>query len=129
MGRPSEFNQETADRIVAGLVEGRSMRQICADEDTPDRGTVARWMAERQDFAATIARARELQADYMDDLILETANNCNSDTAAADRVRIAAYQWRASKLKSKVYGDKMQIGGDADNPLTVTVQRLTLKAV
>jgi hypothetical protein len=42
-----------------------------------------------------------LQADLMDDLILETANACTPATAQADKVKIAAFQWRASKLMPK----------------------------
>jgi hypothetical protein len=79
-------------------------------------------------FATNIARAREMQADYMDDLILETANGCTGETAAADRVRIAAYQWRAAKLRPKVYGDKVQteLSGPDGGPIQVTGISVTL---
>lgn len=58
-------------------------------------------------FAAKCARAREAQADLMDERILEVADNCTPETAQADRVKISAYQWRASKLAPKKYGDKV----------------------
>lgn len=45
----------------------------------------------------------------MDDLILETANASTPETAASDRVKISAYQWRASKLQPKKYGDKIEV--------------------
>lgn len=106
MSRPSEYNETDATVILEALAGGQSMRQIC-EETGVARSTVARWMAENQDFAASIARARELQADYMDDLILETANACTEETAKSDKVRIWAYQWRASKLKPKVYGERI----------------------
>ena len=121
------YSEEVADKIVHGLTEGKSMREVCAVEGMPDRVTVVRWMASNEAFASNIARARELQADYMDDLILETANACNSETAQADRVRIWAYQWRASKLRPKVYGDKVTQeltganGGPIQTQSTVTV--------
>lgn len=44
----------------------------------------------------------------MDERILEIADNCTPESAPADRVRLSAYQWRAAKLKPKVYGDKVQ---------------------
>lgn len=44
----------------------------------------------------------------MDEKILEVADNCTPESAPADRVKLAAYQWRAAKLKPKVYGDKVQ---------------------
>lgn len=116
-GRPSLFSDELADKICDLLINGNSMRAICSAEDMPDRSTVLRWMDQNEAFAAKCARARMLQADYMDDLILETANACTVETANADRVRISAYQWRASKLMPKVYGDKMQHTGADDKPL------------
>jgi hypothetical protein len=66
-----------------------------------------------------------MQADLMDDLILDTAGSCTAETAAADRVKIGAYQWRASKLAPKKYGDKVALvgGGDGDAPIR-TVRRI-----
>jgi hypothetical protein len=104
-GRPSDYTDEIAERICAGLIEGKSLRQICTARDMPDRKTVFRWLDAHSAFATKYARARELQADHMDDLILETANACKPDTAQADRVKIGAYQWRAMKLAPKRFGD------------------------
>jgi hypothetical protein len=68
---------------------------------------VLRWLEEDRDFATKYAYAREMQADLMDDKILEEAERTNELNAAAQRVKIAAYQWRAAKLKPKRYGDKV----------------------
>lgn len=116
MSRPSEYDEAIAAVILESLANGKSFREI-STETGISRSTIARWMAANDDFSASIARARELQADYMDDLILETANACTNETAAADRVRIYAYQWRASKLRPKVYGDKLTHQGDTENPV------------
>ena len=107
--RPSDFHDEIATRICDLLMDGVSLRSICELEDMPGRTTVFRWMDENPDFASRYARARMLQADLMDDLILETANACTPATAHADRVKISAFQWRAAKLKPKVYGDKAEV--------------------
>ena len=45
----------------------------------------------------------------MDDYVLETANASTAETAAADRVKISAYQWRAAKLRPKKYGDLQRL--------------------
>lgn len=105
MARPSDYNEDIADEICGLLIEGNSLRKICDQDDMPNRRTVMRWLADKPDFATKCARARELQADLMDDLILDTAETTTSDNAAASRVKIAAYQWRAAKLAPKRYGD------------------------
>lgn len=116
-GRPSIFSDAIADRILEGLMDGRSLRQICTDKGMPDRVTVIRWMAAKEDFATKCAKARTVQADLMDDLILETAHNCTPATAQADKVKISAYQWRAAKLVPKRYGDKVALTGGDGGPI------------
>lgn len=105
MGRPSDYRDELADEICDRLIEGESLRQICRRPGMPDRRTVLRWLDAHADFAAKYARARESQGDLMDDLILEAAGTADKDNAAAVRVKIDAYKWRASKLAPKKYGD------------------------
>lgn len=119
MGRPSKYTEAVADKLIGALLEGQSMRQACEGEDMPHRSTVLRWMGDDEAFAAKCARAREMQADLMDDMILDAAKACTSETAAADRVKISAYQWRASKLAPKKYGDKVALvgGGPDDAPI------------
>lgn len=116
-GRPSDFKATLSDAICDRIIEGESLRRICSAADMPNRSTVLRWLDEHQEFAAKYARARELQADYMDDMILEAAEATDEGNASAQRVKIGAYQWRASKLKPKKYGDKTLVGSDPDNPL------------
>lgn len=108
-GRPSDYTPEIADEICGHLIEGVSLRKICARTAMPDRRTVLRWLDAHPEFAAKYARARESQGDLMDDLILEAAEGANKDNAAAVRVKIDAYKWRASKLQPKKYGDSVQM--------------------
>lgn len=121
MSRQTLYTDELADAICERLINGESLRQICTDESMPNRSTVIRWMGADEAFATKCARAREEQADLMDDLILDVANGCISETAAADRVKISAYQWRAAKLKPKKYGEKLSTehSGPDGGPLVV----------
>lgn len=113
-GRPTLATEKLKDGILERLTESESLRQICKDEGMPDRVTIIRWLESDEDFAAKYARAREMQADFMDALVLDTADACTPETAPADRVKIAAYQWRAAKLRPKAYGDKLDLtsGGE-----------------
>lgn len=90
-------------------MEGNSLVKICEGKGMPNRSTIIRWQTTNEDFATRCARAREMQADLMDDKILDVADNSTTETAAADRVKISAYQWRASKLAPKKYGDKLDL--------------------
>jgi hypothetical protein len=122
MSRPSSFSQQMADDICRRLADGESLRQICRDDHMPDRATVFRWLDANEGFATEYARARERQGDHMDDLILEAAEACTSENAQAVRVKILAYQWRASKLRPRVYGEKVQneISGPGGGPIKLT---------
>ncbi len=79
----------------------------------PHRATVIRWMESRPGFATRVAHSLDMQADLMDDLSLEVARKCTPETAAADKVKIAAYQWRASKLAPKTYGSRLELDVEA----------------
>lgn len=109
MSRPTTYSEELADTICDLLMDGNSLVKICEQDGMPHRSTVIRWMAADEDFATRCARAREAQADFMDDKILDVANASTPETAVADRVKIAAYQWRAAKLQPKKYGDKVDL--------------------
>ena len=125
-----EPTDELVQDILEQLADGKSLRQICSSPDMPSRHTVMRWQDQNAEFATKCARAREWQADYMDDLVLETANACTPETAQADRVKISAYQWRASKLAPKKYGEKIeQTHSGPDGGPIKTDNTLTIKFV
>ena len=48
----------------------------------------------------------------MDYLVKKTADECTPENARAARVKIAAYQWRAAKLKPKSFGDHSSVKVD-----------------
>lgn len=125
-GRPSDFNQATADVICERLADGESLRGICEAEDMPSKTTVFRWLAAREEFRNQYARAREVQADMLFDDILDIADDArndwmerrgeedagwvaNGDNIRRSQLRIEARKWMAGKLRPKVYGDKLDI--------------------
>lgn len=102
------------------------MRKLCERDDMPARQTILDWLVKHQHFRTKCMRARELQADAMDDKILDVADRTLSgeyDPHAA-KVAMSAYQWRASKLAPKRYGDQLKLQGDAEAPLTLIVERM-----
>lgn len=123
MGRPSSYSEEIAEKIFDRLIQGESLRRICRDDSMPSYSSVMRWQNSSVDFESKCARARILQADLMDDLILEEAEKCDETNFQAAKVRISAYQWRASKLAPKKYGDRMQHTGEDGGPINFVVTR------
>lgn len=126
-GRPSDYTLELARHICDELINGKSMIKICEQKGMPHRLTVMRWLEEHAEFATMHARAREMQAEYMDDMILDTANGSTQDTCGADRVKIGAYQWRAERLMPKRFGLKVskEISGPDGGPVRVDVGTMT----
>ena len=112
-GRPSGFTQEIADTICERIADGESLRSICAADDMPNKATVFKWLAAFPTFSDQYARARETQADSLFDDVLTIADSSQDDPQDR-RVRIDARKWMAGKLRPKVYGDKIAIGGDRD---------------
>jgi hypothetical protein len=68
-GRPSDYGAEIAQTICERLVDGESLRAICADPAMPARATVFRWLARNQEFRRSYALARQCHAE---DFALET---------------------------------------------------------
>lgn len=130
MARPTDFTQALVDTICQRLAEGESLRAICRDDEMPGATTVFRWLASDDDaykgFREQYARAREAQADYYAEEILEISDDGtndwmerkNADGSVGDiilngehvqrsRLRVDARKWFASKVAPKKYGDKL----------------------
>lgn len=122
IGRPSGYTKEIGDEICDRLSDGESLRAICRDDHMPNKSMVFRWLYEFQSFRDQYARAKEEQADSLADDILDIADDGRNDTYIDDegnkkvdfdaiqrsRLRVDARKWIASKLKPKVYGDRIQ---------------------
>lgn len=125
VGRPSKFTPEIEERILAELSSGLSLRKICQADDMPDRVTVIRWISRNPEFATNIAGARVMQGEsYADRMVDRAECIVDGEDAQVARVQIAAWQWMASKLQPKVYGDRT-----TSVQVTVPVDAEKLKAL
>jgi hypothetical protein len=87
-GRSSGYSAEIADAICNRLVNGESLRAICADPAMPAKATVCRWLARNQEFRRSYAIARECQAEDFADAILEIADGCSDIRHARRRIGV-----------------------------------------
>lgn len=125
-GRPTKYTPELASYICEQIMEGKSLPEICEVEGMPHRRTVIRWMSSNPTFATECARAREEQADFLDHRIQNVIDKAERGDIPSDvaRVVISGLQWRAAKLKPKVYSDKTIFANDSDNPMNMLAARL-----
>ncbi len=120
-GRPSKYTQELADELCERLSEGKSLRTVCEADDMPSKATVFSWLRTKPEFLDQYDRSKAEAADSLVDEILEISDDTSLETQRA-RLQVDARKWVASKLKPKKYGDKMNIGGDPDNPIRASLQ-------
>jgi hypothetical protein len=117
-----------AARIFERLADGESLLAICKDPAMPARRTVLAWIERDPAFAAAYARARDHQADALDDEMAEVMADVKAgrmDPAAA-RVWLSGAQWRAAKLAPRRYGDSLNLkhsGGIAAMPIEVSFEQ------
>jgi hypothetical protein len=139
VGAPSTYNDHIASVICIRLAEGESLREIVKTEGMPDRSIVYDWLLRYPEFSDQYTRAREEQADTLADEIISIADESpetneirdkegnvidikiDSGYVAYQKQRIEARKWTAMKLKPKKYGERMQVAGDAENPLEAKV--------
>lgn len=122
-GRPSDYNQETADRICSLVSEGKSARTICAIEGMPSLQTFFTWLRVHREFLEQYERAKEESTNaHMEDLqdlgdeAVRLAQNVDPKAAGAVvqgvKLKSDNLKWVMSKLKPKKYGDKLDVMSD-----------------
>lgn len=143
MSRPTLRTPELEDDILSRIACGESLRAICSEEAYPNVATVIRWLAADEAFAHRYARAREMQAEVLADQMLEIADDgtndwmakrdregnlvgwqLNGEAVARSKLRLEQRRWYAEKLRPKVYGAKVAVGGDPDAPPIKTTHQL-----
>ena len=133
-GRPSLYSEELVDRICEKIsTSSKGLHSIISEnEDFPSFSLIFKWLgdADKKYFLDKYTHARELQAEYMADEMIRIADDSSNDTEVTEfglkenkewtnrsKLRVETRKWIASKLKPKVYGDKIDIT-TKDQPIT-----------
>lgn len=113
-----EYTPEIGKEICIRIAADYTVDDIC-EEFHISKTTFYNWMRGIPDFSTNIAQARETQADAIAEKIRVLAKKIEEGHLLPEQGKVAAnlLQWLAAKKKPKVYGDKMTLAGDADNPL------------
>lgn len=112
LGRPSDYSPQKAENICEAIAEGKSLKAICADDNTLTQAKVFRWLATFADFREMYARAREAQVEVFAAEIMDITDEVipPNDNAAVQRarLRVDTRKWLMSKLAPKKYGDRIE---------------------
>ena len=143
-GRPAfEWTEAIEDQILDQFMEGRSFRDFLGadrQEGLPSIPTFFKHLRDSKTFSERYTRAREFQADIEFEEIKEISDNGSNDWMEVNdpdnpgyringeheqrsRLRIDARKWRAAKMANGKYGDKLELAGDKDAPLTIVVKK------
>jgi hypothetical protein len=112
----SRFTVEVIEELLEQLRDGKSMREICADQRMPSRETVRIWSEKGDDLALAITRAEETGWIDRAERAVEAAKK--APDASTGRLAFDAERWFLGK-RSHIFRDKVTVGGDKDNPIAV----------
>jgi hypothetical protein len=139
MGRASSFTDAIGAEICERLAEGEPLRQICRDDHMPAWRTVYDWIEADKDFAARIARARDLGFDAIAEEALEIADTTEEgvrieeggkdggktireDMLGHRKLRVETRLKLLAKWSPKKYGERsaMELTGADGGPVQIT---------
>lgn len=110
IGRPPHGDLDDPEVVTClceRLISGASMVKACDGDDMPAPSTVYLRMTTDDKFRTIIARARDAQQDAIIDETVDMADAATIEDHQVVKLRIWARQWRAGKLASKRYGEKV----------------------
>jgi len=118
---------ETINSILEMMQSGKSLRNAC-DAHNVSSGSFMMWVSEDRNLAEQYKAAREAMIDKIADDTVALADaepergpdgKVDSGWVSNQRLKIDTRKWLLSKLAPKKYGDKIEVSGDADNPLKI----------
>jgi len=129
---------EKAQAIVAEIADtGKSLRSVCESNEVKP-STFLLWVSNDSALAEQYARAMQVRADtHFSEIVeisdkqeigtVETAKEWGTEIKTADMVehrklRIDARKWVIARMNPRKYGDKLELAGNTESPLTVVVK-------
>jgi hypothetical protein len=121
--KPKKGVQEKIDAILDLISKtGIGLAQACKAMHC-GTDTIYLWMNRCPENLERYVRAREDQAEYLADQIIEIADTCEDANKA--RLQIDARKWTAAKLRPKRYGDNLKHDVEVAGDITITIGKDT----
>ncbi len=131
MNKELPVNPKVRDEALANYIfeqmidEGKTVKRICEDIKQK-RSTISRWL--RRDHTEEYDNAIMERGQYMADKAEEVLDELKLSGDKADNAKVQAVKlkidtlkWFASKLTPRRYGDKVQLQGNAEEPVTIQI--------
>lgn len=128
--------QRRIEAVIPLLMDGKSLRAACREVEIAP-STVLDRVKTIPEYGEQYTRAREIGYKLLADELLEISDEKEvqarhdgedvrldlSPTAIArNRLRVDTRKWMLSKMLPKIYGDKVTVGGDPENPVQVVTR-------
>jgi hypothetical protein len=129
------MDRDIADRVLARIAEGSSLRKASQAEGI-SHCSVLDWIRADKELANQYARVKEISCQMWADQIIEISDEENYEpvpgprdedearevrfdatAVVRNRLRVDSRKWLLSKLLPKVYGDKLELGGEVRVPV------------
>jgi hypothetical protein len=119
--------RQIADKVFNEMRQGLSAYKACLKVGIP-QSTLNHWVSDDAELAADYARAREELHEFIAAEIVAIADapvpsnekgGLDPGAIQKQRLQVDTRKWLLSKLAPKKYGDKIEVSGDADNPLKI----------
>lgn len=103
VGRPTEYNQEIADKIIDRLSTSTvGLKKSCADLDI-DISTLWRWIAKHEEFRDRYDIAKELQTRLITEELDEIGDDRSLDLLPDGRINGVAVQRDKLRIETREY--------------------------
>lgn len=111
--------------IVEQMMNGKTLSSLCSLPEYPDYSVFVNWVAYDQDLYKIYARAKQVQADYFAESIVDISDTDNNPQRA--RNRMDSRRWHASKIAPRKYGDRVlnELSGSINQNVKVDLSNMT----
>ena len=130
MPKPSRSIEEReiiARQVFNEMRQGLSAYKACVKVGVP-QGTFNGWLNEDEELAEDYARAREELHEFIAAEIMAIADapvpsnekgGVDPGAIQKQKLQVDTRKWLLSKLAPKKFGDKIELSGDANNPIKI----------
>jgi len=133
---PKLEKQKKITEVLTQMREGKSLRQASKMAGVA-RQTFLDWVDKDQGLSGQYARARSDMIDKIADDIMTIADEdliptgegkVDSAMVQKQRLRVDTRKWLLSKMAPKKYGDKLELSGDEQAPVSIQrIERVIVK--